>query len=93
MRMLRAHLLERERQAQQEKEASARRLMVRSGDRSDKSRTYNFPQSRVTDHRINFTLYRLDSVMDGDIQELIDRLNSADQADRLQAVGSDDERP
>jgi len=88
MRMLRAHLLDREREIQQEKETSARRLMVRSGDRSDKSRTYNFPQSRVTDHRINFTLHRLDSIMDGDIQELIDRLVSADQAERLQAVGA-----
>lgn len=90
MRMLRAHLLEREHQAQQEKEASARRLMVRSGDRSDKSRTYNFPQGRLTDHRINYTIYRLDSIMDGDIQELIDHLISADQADRLQALGSSD---
>ena len=89
MRMLRAHLLEREREIQQEKETTARRLMVRSGDRSDKSRTYNFPQGRVTDHRINFTLYRLDSIMDGDIQELIDHLVSADQADRLQAVGTE----
>ncbi len=89
MRMLRAHLLERERQAQQEKETSARRLMVRSGDRSDKSRTYNFPQGRLTDHRINYTIYRLDSIMDGDIQELIDHLNAADQADRLQGNGDD----
>jgi peptide chain release factor 1 len=87
MRMLRAHLLERERLAQQEQEASVRRLMVRSGDRSDKSRTYNFPQGRLTDHRINYTIYRLDGIMDGDLQELIDHLNSADQADRLQATG------
>ncbi|HOP81474.1 MAG TPA: peptide chain release factor 1, partial [Armatimonadota bacterium] len=72
-----------------EKETSARRLMVRSGDRSDKSRTYNFPQGRVTDHRVNFSLYRLDTYMDGDIQEMIDHLISADQADRLQAAGSD----
>jgi peptide chain release factor 1 len=87
MKMLRAHLLEREQQMQAEKETSARRLMVRSGDRSDKNRTYNFPQSRVTDHRINFTLYRLDSMMDGDIQEMLDHLMSADQADRLQTSG------
>ncbi|MBI2844604.1 MAG: peptide chain release factor 1 [Armatimonadetes bacterium] len=87
MRMLRAHMLERERQAQQEEEDSVRRLMVRSGDRSDKSRTYNFPQGRLTDHRINYTIYRLDTIMDGDIQELIDHLISADQADRLQVVG------
>lgn len=93
MKMLRAHLLERERLALQEKEASARRLMVRSGDRSDKNRTYNFPQGRVTDHRINFTLYKLDAMMDGDIQELFDHLNSADQADRLQASGDNGSEP
>lgn len=91
MTMLRSHLLEREQQLQAEKETSARRLMVRSGDRSDKSRTYNFPQGRLTDHRINFTLYRLDSILDGDIQELIDRLINADQADRLQASGGSDQ--
>jgi peptide chain release factor 1 len=91
MRMLRARLLEQEQLAQQEKEASARRLMVRSGDRSDKSRTYNFPQGRLTDHRINYTIYRLDSIMDGDIQEMLDHLISADQADRLQATGNGDE--
>jgi peptide chain release factor 1 len=85
MRMLRAHLLDRERQAHQQEQTSARRLMVRSGDRSDKSRTYNFPQNRLTDHRINLTLYRLDSIMDGDLQELIDNLVSADQADRMGA--------
>lgn len=89
MMMLRSHILERELMAQQENEAATRRLMIRSGDRSDKSRTYNFPQGRLTDHRINYTIYRLDSVMDGDIQELIDHLNSADQADRLQATGGE----
>ncbi|MCL6629481.1 MAG: peptide chain release factor 1, partial [Armatimonadetes bacterium] len=54
-----------------------------SGDRSEKIRTYNFPQGRVTDHRIGFTLYRLDSFLDGDIQEMIDQLIAADQAARL----------
>lgn len=85
MTMLRAHLLEREIHAQQEAVSQTRRLMVGSGDRSEKIRTYNFPQGRVTDHRINFTIYRMDGIMDGEIQELIDRLNSADQADKLQA--------
>jgi peptide chain release factor 1 len=85
MTMLRAHLLEREIQAQQDAVSQTRRLMVGSGDRSEKIRTYNFPQGRVTDHRINFTIYRMDGIMDGEIQELIDRLNSADQADKLQA--------
>jgi len=86
MAMLRAHLLERELQAQQEAESATRRLMIGSGDRSEKIRTYNFPQGRVTDHRISFTLYRMDSIMDGDIQEIIDRLVSADQAEKLQST-------
>jgi peptide chain release factor 1 len=87
--ILRSHLLVREQQAQAEKETNARRLMVRSGDRSDKSRTYNFPQSRLTDHRINYTIYKLDAIMDGDIQELIDHLTAADQADRMQSDSGD----
>ncbi|MEN6521555.1 MAG: peptide chain release factor 1 [Armatimonadota bacterium] len=90
MMMLRTHLFERERLAQQEKEASARRLMVRSGDRSDKCRTYNFPQGRLTDHRINYTVYKLDAIMDGDLQDLIDHLISEDQADRLQSSGEEE---
>jgi len=85
MRMLRAHLLERMTREQQEQIGETRRSMVRSGDRSDKIRTYNFPQGRVTDHRIGYTLYRLDSFMDGDIEEMIDQLISADQAERLSA--------
>ena len=57
--------------------------MVGSGDRSEKIRTYNFPQGRITDHRIGFTLHRMDSFLDGDIQEMFDRLIAADQAERL----------
>ena len=86
MRMLRAQLYDREIQAQQQEMAQARRLMVRSGDRSDKSRTYNYPQNRVTDHRIDFTYHNLPAFMDGDLNEMIDRLIAADQADRMQAV-------
>lgn len=86
MRMLRSMLLEREIQAQQEENAATRRLMVGSGDRSEKSRTYNYPQNRITDHRIDFTSYNLPSFMDGDIDEMLDRLNAADQADKLQTV-------
>ena len=56
------------------------------GDRSEKIRTYNFPQSRITDHRIQFSTYQLDSVLDGDIQEFIDRLTTADQAEKLEEV-------
>jgi peptide chain release factor 1 len=85
MTMLRAHLLEREIQAQHDAESQTRKLQLGSGDRSEKIRTYNFPQGRVTDHRINFTVYRMESIMDGDIQEIIDRLNSADQAEKLQS--------
>ncbi|HUV05012.1 MAG TPA: peptide chain release factor 1 [Armatimonadota bacterium] len=83
MRMLRAHLLEKTIREQQEQIRDARRSMVGTGDRSEKIRTYNFPQGRVTDHRIGFTLHRIDTFMDGDIQEMIDHLVGADQAARL----------
>ena len=86
MRMLRSMLLDREIKEQQENIAATRRLMVGSGDRSEKIRTYNYPQNRVTDHRIDYTAYNLPSFMDGDIDELLDRLNAADQADKLQEV-------
>ncbi|GAB4453202.1 MAG: peptide chain release factor 1 [Armatimonadaceae bacterium] len=83
MRVLRAKLyeieLERQRSAEQEK----RRLQVGSGDRSDKIRTYNFPQDRLTDHRIGMTIHGLNQIMDGDIQNIIDSLVTIDQADRL----------
>ncbi len=85
MRMLRSIILEKMVQDQHDEISEARKSMVGSGDRSEKIRTYNFPQSRVTDHRIGFTLYRLDSFMDGDIQEMIDRLIAADQAERLKS--------
>lgn len=85
MTILRAQLFERERRAQQDEVAAARRSMVGSGDRSEKSRTYNYPQNRVTDHRIDHTIYNLSGVMDGDLDELIDRLIAADEAEKLQA--------
>ncbi len=85
MTVLRAQLYERERRAQQEEIDAVRRSMVRSGDRSDKIRTYNFPQNRVTDHRIDYTIYNLGAFMEGDIDEMVDRLNAADQAEKLQA--------
>lgn len=84
MRMLRAQLYEREIRAQQESVAAQRRSMVGSGDRSEKSRTYNYPQNRITDHRIEHTIYNLPAFMDGDLDDMIDRLNAADQAERLQ---------
>ena len=64
-----------------------RRQMVGSGDRSAKIRTYNYPQGRVTDHRIKLTLYRLNEIMDGDLVELIEQLRLADQAQRLAQMG------
>lgn len=83
MRMLRSILLEKLMQEQQNEISSTRKSLVGSGDRSEKIRTYNYPQGRITDHRIGFTLYRLDSFLDGDIQEMIDQLISADQAEKL----------
>ncbi len=81
--LLRAKLYDIECQKQHDAEAEARRSQIGTGDRSEKIRTYNFPQGRVTDHRINLTLYKLDKVMDGDIQEIVDACIAADQAAKL----------
>lgn len=81
--LLRAKLYDIEQQKQHDAEAELRRSQIGTGDRSEKIRTYNFPQGRVTDHRIKLTLYRIDSIMDGDIDELLDSLIAADQAIRL----------
>lgn len=81
--LLRAKLYDLELQKQQDAESQARRSQIGTGDRSEKIRTYNFPQGRVTDHRINLTLYKLDKIMNGDIQEIIDACIAADQAARL----------
>ena len=83
MQVLRARLYDMERQRLDEERASARKGQVGSGDRSERIRTYNFPQGRVTDHRINLTLYKLDQILQGDLAEIIDALTAADQADRL----------
>lgn len=88
MSLLSARLLEAEQRKQRESEAASRKSQVGSGDRSDRIRTYNFPQGRVTDHRINLTLYKLDRVMDGDLDDLIDPLHAEDQADKLAALGN-----
>ena len=79
----------RDREAQA-KEASTRKSLIGSGDRSDRIRTYNFPQGRVTDHRINLTLYKLNFVMEGDLDELIDALNSEHQAEQLAALAGEE---
>ena len=87
LKILRARLLERKQEEQRSEIAATRKLMVGSGDRSERIRTYNFPQGRVTDHRINFTLYKLEQVMDGDLNALFDALVTYYQAEALQATG------
>ena len=81
--LLRAKLYDMELQKRQDAESAERRSQIGTGDRSEKIRTYNFPQGRVTDHRINLTLYKLDKIMNGDIQEIIDACIAADQAAKL----------
>ena len=83
MKVLRSCLLDMEREKQSAATAAARKSQVGSGDRSERIRTYNFPQGRVTDHRIGLTLYKIDAIMDGALDELIDALVTADQAERL----------
>lgn len=89
MRILRTRLYDLEQQRQIDEQGAARKSMVGSGDRSEKIRTYNFPQNRVTDHRINKTVYQLETVMNGDIDEFIDELAQTDQATRLQALADE----
>ncbi|MBE0649682.1 MAG: peptide chain release factor 1 [Bacteroidales bacterium] len=85
MKVLRTRLYEREYDKYLEEMSSKRKTMISTGDRSAKIRTYNWPQGRVTDHRINLTLYNLQSIIDGDIQEIIDKLQMAENAERLKA--------
>ncbi|MGI6017558.1 MAG: peptide chain release factor 1 [Marvinbryantia sp.] len=87
--LLRTKLYDIEQQKAHDAEAELRRSQIGTGDRSEKIRTYNFPQGRVTDHRIKLTLYKLDSVMDGDIDELLDSLIAADQAAKLAAMNQE----
>jgi peptide chain release factor 1 len=87
--VLRARLVELERQKQREADSVARRSMIGAGDRSDKIRTYNFPQDRVTDHRIGMDLSNLPGVLDGNLDRLIDALITTDQAERLSALVED----
>ena len=83
LKVLRSRLYERELAKQHDAEAEARRSQIGTGDRSEKIRTYNFPQGRVTDHRIKLTLHRLDNILNGDLDEIIDSLIAADQAAKL----------
>jgi peptide chain release factor 1 len=86
--LLKARLLDDERSRQAAVQAESRRLQVGSGDRSQRIRTYNFPQGRITDHRVNLTLYRLPEVLQGDLDELVDTLTRENQADELKALTS-----
>ena len=90
--LLRAKLYDIECQKAHDAEAEARRNQIGTGDRSEKIRTYNFPQGRVTDHRINLTLYKLDKIMNGDIQEVLDACIAADQAAKLAKMQEDQGR-
>jgi peptide chain release factor 1 len=83
MALLRARLLEAERQKQTSQQAQERKLQVGSGDRSERIRTYNFPQGRVTDHRINLTLYQLPAIIEGDLEDVIGPLQREWQAEQL----------
>ncbi len=90
LKLLRARLYDMERSAKDAERAANRKSQVGSGDRSERIRTYNFPQGRVTDHRINLTLYKIDEVMKGDgLDEFVEALVSADEAERLAEMGSD----
>lgn len=91
MQILRARLYDAERRRQNEALDATRRSQVGSGERAEKIRTYNFPQNRVTDHRIGKTLYRLDAVLNGDLDEFIEELRTADQAERLQTTTEGEE--
>ena len=87
MSILQAKIMSAAHERRQLEQSTTRRLLVGSGDRSEKIRTYNYPQNRITDHRINLTLYRLDSLMEGDLDALIDPLIQEYQADQLAALG------
>jgi peptide chain release factor 1 len=89
MALLKARLLNAERERQAAERAENRRLLVGTGDRSERIRTYNYPQARVTDHRINLTLYRLNDVLEGELDGVIDPLVSEYQADQLAAAGQE----
>ena len=89
LKVLRSRLLDIKVREQNDKIASERKLQVGTGDRSERIRTYNYPQGRMTDHRIGLTLYKLDAILNGDLTELIDALITFDQAEKLQASGED----
>ncbi len=89
MQLMRAKLYDMQREAADKERSDARKGQVGSGDRSERIRTYNFPQGRISDHRINLTLYKLNEVMDGDIDEIVEALQREEQASKLAAFGDD----
>jgi peptide chain release factor 1 len=90
MAVLASRLLDKQQRERQQKEAAHRKSLIGSGDRSERIRTYNFPQGRVTDHRINLTLYKIDSIMDGELDELTGALAQEFQAEQLSALAGDE---
>ena len=86
MRILRARLQEKKEQEKQQERAEARKSQVGTGDRSEKMRTYNFPQGRVSDHRINLTVHQLDKILDGDLDQVIEPLIEEDNIKRLEKI-------
>ena len=87
LRVLRSRLLAQKQAEQDAQLAAQRKSQVGTGDRSERIRTYNYPQGRVTDHRIGLTLYKLDAILDGALDEVIDALATADRAEKLKAAG------
>lgn len=86
MSVLAARIMDVQVRQQQQAIASTRKSLIGSGDRSERIRTYNFPQGRMTDHRINLTLYKIDAIMDGDLEEMIQALTAEHQAEQLTAL-------
>ncbi|KXS48686.1 MAG: peptide chain release factor 1, partial [Halanaerobium sp. T82-1] len=86
MRILRARLQEKKEQEKQQERAEARKSQVGTGDRSEKIRTYNFPQGRVSDHRINLTIHQLDKILDGDLDPVVEALIEEDNIKRLEKI-------
>ena len=89
MKLLQSRLYEKEKQERDAKLANERKSQVGSGDRSEKIRTYNYPQGRITDHRIGLSIYQMENFLNGDLDEMIDNLTAADRAEKLQ--GSNEE--
>ncbi|MDH5434901.1 MAG: peptide chain release factor 1, partial [Gammaproteobacteria bacterium] len=90
MSVLKSRLFAAQQSAQQDEQAEERRNLVGSGDRSERIRTYNFPQGRMTDHRINLTLYKLDEIMQGELAQVVEPLVSEHQADQLAGLADKD---